>query len=104
MWWWRKVTRAKISPDLRKEFELYGETVIALPISNPDIPSGIGPVASLLRSNFSAARDWLSEQRDIHARREHRLETVEWAILIAVIVGVLADLAIVTHETGVWPK
>jgi hypothetical protein len=41
---------------------------------------------------------WLTERQDIHERREDRLETAEWAILIFVIVGVLADIAIVLHE------
>jgi hypothetical protein len=63
---------------------------------------GAGPLAGLLQNQWKAALEWLTERRDIHERREDRLETVEWAILIFVIVGVLADLAIVAHESGVW--
>jgi hypothetical protein len=37
---------------------------------------------------------WLRERRDTAERREDRLETVEWAILIFVVMGVAADIAI----------
>jgi hypothetical protein len=38
-----------------------------------------------------AALDWLTERQDIHERGEDRLETVEWAILIFVVVGVIVE-------------
>ena len=79
MWWWTKIRRAD-----RAMFEGYGETMIAM-------------------VHWREAVLWLRERQDIHARREDRLETVEWAILIFVIVGVVADLAIVAHESGIWP-
>jgi hypothetical protein len=41
--------------------------------------------------------EWLTERRDIHERREQRLETAEWAILIWVVVGVIADIIVVMH-------
>jgi hypothetical protein len=41
---------------------------------------------------------WVREQFDRKMRREDRLETVEVAILVFVIVGVVADLLIVGHE------
>jgi hypothetical protein len=51
-----------------------------------------------LNQNWREALAWLTERRDIHERKEDRLETVEWAILVFVIVGVLADILIVVHE------
>lgn len=35
---------------------------------------------------------WLRERRDIAAQHEDRVETVEWAILIFVAVGVVLDV------------
>jgi hypothetical protein len=100
MWWWRKVRVANIAPDLRRRFEAYGENVVALAVANPEIAQGGGDLPNLVRMNYALAMDWLTERRDLHERREDRLETVEWAILIAVIVGVAADVAIVAHEIG----
>lgn len=100
MWWWRKVRTANITPDLRKRLEMYGETVVAQAVANPEITMAGGDLPALVRSNYASALDWLTERRDKHERREDRLETVEMAILIAVIVGVLADCAIVAHELG----
>jgi hypothetical protein len=79
MRWWRKVTRANITPEFRNTLELYGETVIAVAMGDADIQQKGGPVAEILRTNFQPARDWLRERRDLHERREDRLETVEWA-------------------------
>ena len=41
---------------------------------------------------------WLKERADMAARREDRLETVEWAILVFAIAGVATDVAVVAHE------
>src|SRR5690242_11424807 len=105
MWWWRKVRRAKISDDLRATFERYGEDVLAHAVAVGSYSSAQGPeLIELLQGSKSQIMAWLTERRDIHERREDRLETVEVAILFAVIIGVLADLAIVAHEAGYWPR
>jgi hypothetical protein len=92
MWWrWRKVTYANLTPELRKKFETYGEDVIAQAVANPDIGMGPGDLPALIRSNYSLALDWLGERRDLHERREDRLETLELAILVFVVLGVIVE-------------
>jgi hypothetical protein len=95
MWWWTKVRKANIPDDIRAMFQGYGETMITLVLATRK-HEDYGD----LSKHWPEAALWLRERQDIHARREDRLETVEWAILIFVIVGVLADIAIVAHE--IW--
>jgi len=55
-----------------------------------------GPeLLGLLSGDRTPNLEWLTEQRDIHERKEDRLETFEWAILAWVVVGVIADIIIV---------
>ena len=62
------------------------------------VVSGVQPKSPELGDVFENAEmmmdalPWLTEQVDQHERREDRLETVEWAILIFVVVGVAVDL------------
>jgi hypothetical protein len=90
MWWWRKVRKANIPSELRSKFELYGEDMIASVLATRT-EGNYGD----LSSNLGEALAWLTERRDIHERREDRLETVEWAILCWVMVGVIADIVLV---------
>jgi hypothetical protein len=39
MWWWHKVRRAKIKPELRERFELFGEILMAIAIESGDANS-----------------------------------------------------------------
>jgi hypothetical protein len=39
-----------------------------------------------------------TERADLAERRENRLEAVEWAVLIFVVVGVVADILLVLHH------
>lgn len=98
MWWWRKVRRANISDDLRTKFERYGETVIAHALGTGSMSTHSGPLFGLLNQQSQAALDWLTERRDIHERREDRLETVEIAILLFVVIGVVMDLVLVIQS------
>jgi hypothetical protein len=91
MWWWRKVRTANITAELRDSFEECGEDVIALALANPDLISKGGYLPNLIRGNYGPALLWLKERRDFHARREDRLETLEIAILIFVVVGVIVE-------------
>lgn len=50
--------------------------------------------------NKQAATAWLTERADLAERREDRLETVEWAVLIFVAVGVIADVLLVLQHVG----
>lgn len=114
MWWWRKIRRADISQALRDELEMFGETVIAgaltMTYDEPDQPKGVVLVRihgfSFTRSRLyelvSAHRDealaWLREKRDMAERKEQRGETVEIAILVFVLLGVLADFMLLRME------
>jgi hypothetical protein len=90
MWWWRKVRRANIAQEERDKFERYGETVVAMGIAmHLDKMPGLEPLV---------AAAWLTERADLAERREDRLETVEWAVLIFVVVGVIADIFLVLHR------
>jgi hypothetical protein len=100
MWWWRKVRRATIPAELRERFELYGETLMALAIESGDATRIGAELAGLGQQKRQEIVEWLRERRDLEECHEDRLETVEWAILIFVAIGVLADLAIVAHEIG----
>jgi hypothetical protein len=103
MWRWRKVRRANIPEQLRTQFERYGEDVLAHALAVGAHHTQGPELLNIMSGDRSPIMAWLTERRDIHERREDRLETVEWAILIFVIVGVLADVAIVAHESGIWP-
>jgi hypothetical protein len=102
MWWWRKVHRADIPLPARVLFERYGETVVALLLANElaEHPPGIikfGGLSVKAIVDVDAASVWLTERADLAQRREDRLETVEWAVLIFVVVGVIADILLVLH-------
>jgi hypothetical protein len=95
MWWWTKVRRANIPDTIRVILEGYGEIMIATVLATRRYQD-----YGDLKQYWPEAVLWLRERQDIHARREDRLETVEWAILIFVVVGVIADVVIVLHEIG----
>jgi hypothetical protein len=83
MWWWRKVRRATIEAKLRDQCELIGEDVLAHTVS----------VVAMEISGEKRQQvlEWLQERRDIAERHDDRVETVEWAILIFVIRGVIVE-------------
>ncbi len=105
MWWWRKVRWAHISQNDRNQFERYGETVVALLLAtelteNPET-RGIAIGGFILKKvivDVDAAAAWLTERADLGEPREDRLETVEWAVLIFVAVGVVADILLVLQR------
>ena len=101
-WWWRKVRRAEIPNDARDAFfEELGQFLVANRIADNQPPRS-GALGD--KYNDVALKQygtqWIRELADRHERRENRLETVEWAILIFVVVGVAADCLIVAHELG----
>ena len=75
--------RAAIPPGLRERFELYGEDVLA---------HTMGTWATEISGETRQhVLEWLRERRDIAERHENRLETVEKAILIFVVLGVIVE-------------
>jgi hypothetical protein len=95
----RKVRKAQITPERRDIFERYGETVIQSVITGGFTPPS--PTLQPIYSNIDRIRDdaesWLTERGDKAANKEHRLELVEWAILIFVIAGVIVDIGLARH-------
>jgi hypothetical protein len=97
-WWLRKVRVANISPAIRDELERSGEAVLAHALAAPlDTPTS--PLHKFRYAERPAAEAWLTERRDIAERKEKRVELVEWAILLFVIVGVVADITLVIRAT-----
>ncbi len=92
MWWWRKVRKANIPKDDRDIFERFGETVVGMILAGGYTPRAM-ELQAIYRDGIKQgyARDWLTERGDWRERREDRLETAEWAVLIFVIVGVAVD-------------
>jgi len=92
LWWWQKVRRADIAPDLRERFEFYGERLMTLAIESHD-PNRIGAELSDLGQNKrTEIIAWLQERRDLTVQQEDRLETVEWALLMFVFVSVVLEI------------
>jgi hypothetical protein len=96
---WRRVRKAAISQSDRDLFERYGETVVALLLANHMSSYSTKTVGfhEVLVSE-EAATAWLTERGDTRERQEQRLETVEWAVLIFVAVGVVADIFLLLHH------
>ena len=100
-WKWRKVRTAQISKEDRDLFERYGEAVIGSVLANLTTPT-----APELRSinagsgKVKEARDWLTECRDAHEQREQRLEFVEWAILLFILLEIGLSILSLGHGRG----
>lgn len=98
-WWWHKIRKADIPDDVRRAFEETGEFSV-----QAELAANYPPAKPLLRDKYPDGKmkiyghAWVLEQFDRKARREDRLETVEVAILVFVIVGVVADLLLFGHE------
>jgi hypothetical protein len=93
LWWGREIRKASISKSDRDIFERFGETVIGSVLAG-----GMQPRAPELQKlygdmgpTFKAAADWLTERGDSQEQREQRMETVEWAVLIFVVLGVAVE-------------
>jgi hypothetical protein len=91
MWWWRNVRRANISREVRDLFEQAGHSCVPLILT-----SGFNPrpenFQKIYNEYIKDAEAWLTERGDIRERHEQWLETVELAILIFVVLGVIVDL------------
>ena len=92
-----------------KPGQIAGASIVLLTLQLTPPPGsvlagGFNPGASELAALYSAgetqehARDWLTERGDVHARREQRLETVEWAILVFVIIAVIVDVVLLVRS------
>ncbi len=95
----RRHDGSPIALERRDLFERYGETVIQLVIAGGLNPSS--PALSKIYTNEDCVRldaeAWLTQRGDEGANKDHRLELVEWSVLIFVIIGVFADFSLVFH-------
>ena len=96
-----KLRRANIPVDERDIFERTGEAGIQLLLIR-GLPAYSVELSTIYSNKESVrhAQDWLTERADIHARHEWRMERVEWAILIFLVIGVFADLSLAFHWFG----
>jgi hypothetical protein len=89
----RRIRKANIPDADRDVFERYGENVIGMVLAG-----GFAPAAGDLHRLYAEpaikthARDWLTERADAHERREQRLESLEWTIVILIIVEIALSL------------
>lgn len=104
-WSWREVRKADIPKDDRDVFERYGEAVIGTLLTG-----GFNPITQELRGIYGdyakhvPMRDWLTERSDSHERREQRLETAEWFILVFVFLGVIVEGVQLLREFGILSR
>lgn len=98
MFGYPKLRRANIPSDERDIFERTGETGLQLTLAG-----GFNPRSQELANIYANAdyvkhaQDWLTERADVRGRHEWRMERVEWAILIFVVLGVVADFVLAFH-------
>jgi hypothetical protein len=92
LWWWQKIRRADIAPELRERFEFYGERLVTLAIESGGSDRIGSELADLGRHKRTEIVAWLQERRDLTAQQEDRQETVEWALLVFVVVSVVLEV------------
>jgi hypothetical protein len=99
--WWKPIRRADIPATERELLERYGPDVIRLTLLAGWHPAWPELTPLYKDKDFKTrAATWLTEKRDEDARREDRLETVEWAILLLVLLEVLHDFSWLWHAIG----
>jgi hypothetical protein len=97
-WNWRKVRKAQITKEDREIFERYGEAVVAsILASNPSTTEIHAYIAGQdyepsSQGRRPAARDWLTECRDAHERREQRLESIEIGVVALITLEIILSL------------
>jgi len=97
---YRNVRKAENIPQEHRDlFERCGETVVQLTVTSGHTPAStdLQRIYNNVDHARSSAEVWLTEMGDRRANKERRLEFVEWAILIFVIVGVFADFSLAFH-------
>jgi hypothetical protein len=92
-WQWRKVRHvADLPAHVRDDMELMGETLLSfaqiIPMESANHPLYKYRIEPLRSQTIG----WLREQRDIHERKEQRVEFVEWLIVIFVFVEMVISI------------
>jgi hypothetical protein len=79
---WRKVRRANISSELRAQFELFGEDVLAHAVGGGEFSRKEAELDNLLRERHREIVEWLQERRDDRERRDRLMCWIAVATLI----------------------
>ena len=98
-----RVRKAAIPPTDRDLFERYCETAVTLVITSGFNPGGeLGYLYNDVSRKQNAAQ-WLTERADIRESHETRIEIIEWAILVFLVVSVASELRwIPSFLKGPW--
>src|SRR6266853_5334240 len=83
---WRKVRRANISPELRVQFEVFGEDMLADAVGAGELSPREAELDKLLRERRREIVEWLQERRD---QRERRERLTCWIVVATLIVALL---------------
>jgi hypothetical protein len=91
---WRfTVRRAAIPKDHRDFFERYGQNVVALMLTAGSAPQSPALLAFIHdKSKVQSAEAWLTEEGDKGECRETRLEILEWAIVVLIVVEIFLQI------------
>ena len=105
MWPLTQVHRANIPPELRAEFETYGEAVVAqmlgtlLPLTSTTL--GL-PNWAVVPEERQAGLAWLREKHDEETRRHNVTMAMELAILLLVGVEAASTLHTWARDISKW--
>ena len=98
----KKVRRADISAKDREMFERIGEPVLSYALAEGVQTLPLGAFSTFdFRANRISILAYLTERRDIAERVEQRMELVEWAVLIFVVIGTLTEIATLFADLAV---
>lgn len=99
MWWWTKVQKADIPPDVRAKFESMGTAVVSQVVARGQEFVGAASLATFVLRPLPTVKNpvnekecaiaWLVEQRTMDERRRDKMETIEIAILVFVAIEAL---------------
>src|SRR5689334_22450758 len=92
-----RIRKAQIRDDLRSQFELFGENVVAVVLGLGTMSAMPTQALLIVFQNQAAAAEWLQEARDKAERHATRLEICEWAILLFVALSVALETRNLIH-------
>jgi hypothetical protein len=101
-WWWHKIRHTDIPADVRQAFEETGPFAMSA-----ELGANYPPAKAILRDKYADGKikeyghAWMRERYDRDERHGDRLETLEWAILIFVMLGVIVESGL-GHLLLIW--
>jgi hypothetical protein len=97
--WRRKVKRANIPLEIRREFERHGDLAIQMALTHPfDVPTS--PLHSVRKEHREYALAWLEEQREAIKRQESR--RYRWILLLTIAATAAGIIAAFAAWIGAW--